>query len=165
MRLKRRPDCSPNRQTRRSARPCCVACYQFRKNLWITGLAPGRFEIVKPADFRKPARLPASSPHRAPSRHAFRYKILMNKQAESPQRPWMLRSALLIQEKSVDNSPCAPLTTARFPCGWPLRSRQRFPAWRSSRAPRAPRAGASGAGRACRSASPAGSRARLCTRR
>ena len=30
------PNCLPNRQTRCSARGCCEACYQNRKNLWIS---------------------------------------------------------------------------------------------------------------------------------
>ena len=38
-----------------------------------------------------------------PSPFAFHYKILLIKQAIRPQRPSILRSALSIQEKSVDN--------------------------------------------------------------
>ena len=48
------------------------------------------------------------------------------------------------------------LTTARFQPGWPLHSRQKFPAWRFSRARRPRPAVASGARPVCRSGSPAG---------
>ncbi|MGP1517318.1 MAG: hypothetical protein ACTTJV_06820 [Ottowia sp.] len=44
-------------------------------------------------------------PRNAPFAFTSEYKILLTKQANRPQRPWMLRSALLIQEKSVDNLP------------------------------------------------------------
>ncbi len=44
-------------------------------------------------------------------------------------------------------------TTVLSPCGWRLRSRQKFQVWQFSRARRARRAVASGAGRVCQSGS------------
>ena len=119
--------CLLNKQTARSARQCCEACYQFRKNLWITGLSPGRFEVGKRAGskgrtgpLRRPQAFPEtlvskpSKPANAavPAFLAFPALLplssactfLMNKQADTPQRPSMLRRALSIQEKSVDKS-------------------------------------------------------------
>ena len=120
-------DCTKNRQTARSARQCCEACYQNRKNLWINGLFPGRFEVGKRAGskgrtgpLRRPQAFPEtlvskpSKPANAavPAFLAFPALLplssacifLMNKQADAPQRASMLRRALSIQEKIVDKS-------------------------------------------------------------
>ena len=48
---------------------------------------------------------PAPIPERRPACVKFGYKISLKNQANRPQRPWMLRSALSKQEKSVDNLP------------------------------------------------------------
>ena len=42
-------DCPPIQQTARNARGYCEACYQNRKNLWITGPASGPFSWIRPA--------------------------------------------------------------------------------------------------------------------
>ncbi|MGP1517707.1 MAG: hypothetical protein ACTTJV_08815 [Ottowia sp.] len=49
---------------------------------------------------------------------AFRNLFLLNKQANRPHRPSILRSALSNQEKTVDNLAPRACFSAAFPPGW-----------------------------------------------
>ena len=103
------PDCLLNRQIAQNPRGCCAVRYQFRKNLLITRLSGG---VLKPESG------PISGNRKAaPGRKkalcglfpGFRLGglELLIKQANRPKPAWMLRSALSIQEKSVDNLPAS----------------------------------------------------------
>ena len=110
-----------------------------------------RFPVFNFPFFQRHALAARPIPERCPACVKFGYKISLKNQANRPQRPSMLRSALSIQEKSVDKSaigrpeirmdaaPCATAHPARTSRMAPQPSRPRLSGFRfSSGAPSPP---------------------------